>query len=98
MTDRLIRTAVLVVAMLCSAADANPRLSPGEARKIALARVPGTLVHEKLKHKKQGHDHYLFKIKPRDASATTLKKDEVDAESGQIVKIKDTLPKPKSDD
>jgi len=89
--------AMLVAAMLSTAADANPRLSQAEARKLALARVPGTVVHEKLKHKK-GHELYSFKIRPRSASPTALKKVEVDPDSGQIVKIKDSVAKPKSDD
>jgi uncharacterized membrane protein YkoI len=89
---------VLVVAMSLgrwSVADANPHVSQADARAVALARVPGTVVHEKLKHKKKGHDLYYFKIKPRDASAKTdmIKKVEVDSESGQIVKIKDVAAK-----
>lgn len=83
-----------------SIAVAAPHVSQADAKKIALARVPGTVVHEKLKHKKKGHDLYYFKIKPRDAAAgsSTLKKVEVDSESGQVVKIKDIANKSKSDD
>jgi uncharacterized membrane protein YkoI len=84
---------------LSAIASAAPHLSQAEARKIALARVPGTVVHEKLKHKKKGHDLYYIKIKPRDAGKSdTIKKVEVDSESGSIVKIKDETAKAKSDD
>jgi uncharacterized membrane protein YkoI len=84
---------------LSAIASAAPHISQSEARKVALARVPGTVVHEKLKHKK-GHDLYYFKIKPRDVAAKSdvLKKVEVDADSGQVVKIKDIKAKSKSGD
>ncbi|HWU89321.1 MAG TPA: PepSY domain-containing protein [Kofleriaceae bacterium] len=88
----------LIVALSVSAgtASAANKVSPADARKLALARVPGTVVHEKLKHekKKKGHDHYNIKIKPRDhAKADTLKKVEVDAETGQILEVKDVKSK-----
>ena len=75
---------------------AKPRISSPDARKVALAKVPGTVMHEKLKHKKHGHDLYYIKIKPRDVakgSTEMWKKVEVDGDTGQIVKIKDTKPK-----
>jgi len=86
--------------VLCSMASANPHVSQGDARKVALARVPGTVIHEKLKHKNKGHDLYYFKIRPRDASARAdiVKKVEVDCENGQIVKVKDVAAKNKSAD
>lgn len=86
--------------VLCSMAGANPHVSQADARKLALARVPGTVMHEKLKHKNKGHDLYSFKIKPHDASARAdmAKKVEVDSENGQIVKIKDVVAKQKSAD
>jgi uncharacterized membrane protein YkoI len=76
-------------------AEAAPTVSMAEAKKVALARVPGTVVHEKLKHKKKkGHDYYSIKIKPRDhAKAGYVKKVEVDKETGQILKIKDVKAK-----
>jgi uncharacterized membrane protein YkoI len=72
----------------------HPRLSVDEAKKIALAKVPGTVVHDKLKEKKN-HALYYIKIRPKDAakSSTTLKKVEVDGDSGAIVKIKDVKGK-----
>src|SRR4051812_12517495 len=79
----------LAICFRISAADAAPQLSMAEAKKIALARVPGTVVHEKLKHKKK-HDYYSIKIKPRDHVRTGMvKKVEVDKSTGQITKIKD---------
>ena len=92
---------VLAMSLFVSTrASAAPHVSQADARKIALARVPGTVVHEKLKHKKKGHDLYYIKIKPRDAAAKgdMIKKVEVDSESGQIVKIKDIADKAKSSD
>ena len=86
--------------VLCSTAGANPHVSQADARKLALARVPGTVLHEKLKHKNRGHDLYSFKIKPHDASARAdlVKKVEIDSENGQIVKVKDVVAKKKTAD
>jgi hypothetical protein len=53
-------------------------------------------VHEKLKHekKKKQHDHWNVKIAPRDhARAGIVKKVEVDAETGEILKIKEVKAK-----
>lgn len=88
---------LIASSLLAGTAQAAPHIAIADARKVALARVPGTIVHEKLKHKKHGHDLYYFKVKPRDAKTTMLKKVEVDSESGQIVKIKDVKPKDKDD-
>ncbi|HEY5946137.1 MAG TPA: PepSY domain-containing protein [Kofleriaceae bacterium] len=87
----------LIVVGLALHAEAAPELSMAEAKKVALARVPGTVVHEKLKHKKKnkkGHDVYSIKIKPRDHAANGMvKKVEVDKETGLIVKVKDVKAK-----
>lgn len=97
------RLVIILGLVLCgsfaSADTHRPKVSIVEARKTALARVPGKVVHEKIKHKKEGHDLYYFKIHPRDqASNDTLKKVEVDTETGMIVKIKDVKAKSKSED
>jgi uncharacterized membrane protein YkoI len=85
---------MLALSFRSSSSHAAPQLSMPEAKKIALARVPGTVVHEKLKHKKKGHDVYSIKIKPRDHVRNGfVKKVEIDKESGQIVKIKDVKAK-----
>lgn len=88
---------ILVAAFLLTTtrADAAQSVSMSEAKKVALAKVPGTVVHEKLKHpKKKGHDYYSIKIKPRDhAKAGYVKKVEVDKETGQILEIKDVKAK-----
>ncbi|MCX5743762.1 MAG: PepSY domain-containing protein [Proteobacteria bacterium] len=78
-----------------ASADPKPKVSLVEARKIALARVPGTIVHEKKKTKKHGHVIYDIEIKP--TSAKVDKKLEIDASTGQIVKIKDAKLKAKDD-
>ena len=86
---------VAAILLVTLRADAAPSVSMAEAKKVALARVPGSVVHEKLKHKKKkGHDYYSIKIKPRDhAKAGYVKKVEVDKETGQIIKIKDVKAK-----
>jgi uncharacterized membrane protein YkoI len=93
-----IRAAALMVVLSASGAMAStPRISQGQASKIALARVPGTVVHEKLKHekkKKKQHDHWNVKIAPREhARVGIVKKVEVDAETGEILKIKEVKAK-----
>ena len=90
--------ATIVVAEPIAHADKGA-ISIVDARKIALARVPGTIVHEKTKKKKHGHVIYNIKIKPRDAAAKSdlVKKVEIDATTGQIVKIKDAKAKANDD-
>jgi uncharacterized membrane protein YkoI len=87
--------ALAFVCLATTNALAAPKVSQADARKIALGRVPGTIVHEKLKHKKD-HDLYFIEIKP--TKSATLKKVEIDAESGAVVKIKDVKAKSKPDD
>jgi len=84
----------LAVTLAAGGASAAPKLSLADARKIALARVPGTVMHEKLEHSKKGHDHYNIKIKPRTPKdATMWKKVEVDADTGRVLEVKDAKPK-----
>jgi uncharacterized membrane protein YkoI len=94
--------AILAFASLQSAAANASDISQAQARKIALARVPGTVVHEKLKHSKKknkGHDHWNVKIAPRDkAKAGYVRKVEVDASTGEIIKIKDVKAKSETED
>ena len=76
-----------------------PTFTMEQARKIALGRVPGTIVHEKLKQKKKKPPVYSIKILPRDGKpAGMLFKVEVDGLSGQILKAKPVKPRPKPDD
>ncbi|HEY4177133.1 MAG TPA: PepSY domain-containing protein [Kofleriaceae bacterium] len=94
---------VLIVAFalvgLAVPAWASPRVSLAEARQVALARVPGKVVHEKLKKKKKGHDHYNFKIAPtQNAKPHKLEKVSVDADTGAILSIKQVADKKHSDD
>lgn len=92
---------VLVVS-LASAGAATPRISQGQAAKLALTRVPGTVVHEKLKKgkkKKKEHDHWNVKIAPRDHAKTGfVRKVEVDADTGEILQVKDVKAKSASED
>lgn len=95
---RLAAVLAVTFSLLGSAGAAPAKVSLTEARKIALARVPGTVIKEKLKHKKKGHDHYNIKIAPRDhAHKGQLRKVEVDADTGQILKIKDVAAKDAKD-
>jgi uncharacterized membrane protein YkoI len=84
------------------AAAAPPGIAMEQARKIALARIPGTIVHAKLKKvgKKDkkasapAHDHYNIKIVPKDhPKPDTWKRVEVDAVTGQILEVKDVKAK-----
>jgi uncharacterized membrane protein YkoI len=68
-------------------ADRAPKLSIDDARKIALAKVPGKVVHEKLKTKKDPWT-YSFKIAPPD-DATKVKVVAVNADTGEVVGVKD---------
>ena len=91
----------LALCVMSGTALAAPHISMVEARKIALARVPGQIVHEKLKQAKkkkkkktQTHDHYNIKIAPQGAKRDGLiKKVEIDAETGAILEITDVKPK-----
>lgn len=89
---------LLVAFALCAtstSALAKPRLSIAEARKIALARVPGKIVHEKLKKKKKkGHDRYNFKIVPlTNAKLHFVEKISIDGDTGKILTIKQVADK-----
>src|SRR5687767_15995530 len=94
--------AVLLVLGVTASATAEkiaPTFTLEQARKIALARVPGTIVHEKLKQKKKKPPVYSIKILPRDGKPPgMLFKVEVDGVSGQILKAKPVKPRPKPDD
>jgi Peptidase propeptide and YPEB domain len=99
---------VFVLTVLATPAFAKPRLSIAEARKVALARVPGKIVHEKLKKKKKGHDRYNFKIVPlTNAKLHFVEKVSIDGDTGKILTVKQVADKteqagkgkkPKSDD
>lgn len=78
---------------LSLSAHAAPKISQSDARKAALQRVPGTVVHEKLKETKKGHEVYSFKIKAPGGAPGVLKKVEIDAETGAVVKVKDVKAK-----
>lgn len=93
---RITVASLLVVVSIGTATASTPRITQGQAAKLALARVPGTVVHEKLKHekKKKEHDHWNIHISPRDhARPGIVTKVEVDAETGAILKIKDVKAK-----
>lgn len=87
---------MIVLAMLLaftSIAAANVTIA--DARKTALQKVPGTIVHETESKK---HHLFKFKIKPKTAKGDQLEKVDVDAVTGKVVKVKDVKAKAKSDD
>ena len=83
--------APVISARDASADSAEPALSIVAARKLALARVPGTIVHEKLKTKSDKPPTWSIKIRPRGVveASEQLTKVEVDARTGAILKVKD---------
>lgn len=101
---------LLVVAVLPSLessdayADADrPPVSIIQARKIALARVPGTIVNEKLKKKKEKKNRpptWSIKIRPRGLAADSdrLVKIEIHAETAEVLKVKDVQARKPDDD
>lgn len=93
----------MVLCFTFGVASATPAIRIDDARRIALTRVPGTIVHEKLKKVdgKKGkkstapaHDHYNIKIRPKDhPKADRLKRVEIDAVTGQVLEVKDVKAK-----
>ena len=97
----------VAVILLCLGVDAAaaPAVSADQAKKIALARVPGKVMHEKLKKaakvgkkdaKKKSnaaHDHYNIKIVPTATNKGMWKRIEVDAVTGAILEVKDVKAK-----
>jgi uncharacterized membrane protein YkoI len=92
------RALVAVLWLSIAGAPAHAGTTPvtkAQAEKIALAKVPGKVVHDKTK-KEKGHLLYSIKIQPKDPKAME-KKVEVD-ETGKILKVKDIKPKTKDKD
>ena len=82
----------------------KPPVSIIQARKVALARVPGTIVNEKLKKKKKPKKDkppiWSIKIRARGVAADSdqLVKIEIDANTGAILKVKDVRTRKPDDD
>ncbi len=78
----------------------KPHVSIIAARKVALGRVPGTIVNEKLKTKKDKPPTWSIKIRPRGVPETSdrLTKVEIDAETGAILKVKDVKARKQEDE
>ncbi len=98
--------AVAVAGPLVGASDdavadaSKPPVSIIAARKIVLARVPGTIVNEKLKTKHNKPPTWSIKVRPRGMPETSdrLVKVEVDANLGTILKVKDVKARKQEDD
>ena len=90
-----------IVATGEAVADASkPPVSIIAARKIALGKVPGTIVNEKLKTKKDKPPTWAIKIRPRGVPETSgrLTKVEIDAVTGAILKVKDVKARKQEDE
>ena len=86
-------------------AFARPTVSEDQAKQIALGRIPGKVMHEKLKKAEKAgkndskkkaalaHDHYNIKILPTAANKGLWKRVEVDATTGAILDVKNVKPK-----
>jgi hypothetical protein len=74
--------------------DAKPKYTIEQARKVALERVPGRVVREKLKTKTKG-PVYSFRIKPTD-TALGPQRVEVDGNTNTVVKVKPAKHRDKS--
>jgi uncharacterized membrane protein YkoI len=94
---RWLRFVVIALVLFATITPAvgRPRISIADASKIALARVPGTIVHEKQKKKKKKDKVvYNIKIEPRDKHrAGYVEKVEIDGDNGKIIKIKEVKAK-----
>lgn len=83
--------------------DDRPPVSIVQARKIALVRVPGTIVNEKLKKKKEKKHRpptWSIKIRPREVPANSdrLVKVEIHAETAEVLKVKEVKGRKPDDD
>ncbi len=87
--------AVSLVAVASSASGAAParagaqhahRFSMAQARKTALARVPGEVKAEELEHE-SGRWIYSFEIRPKGEKRKIIREVNVDADTGRIVDV-----------
>ena len=107
MSRSLVLSLLLVVAVPSLAAPSHavadsskPPVSIVAARKVALGRVPGTIVNEKLKTKSDKPPTWSIKIRPRGVPETSdrLTKVEVDAQTGAVLKVKDVKARKQEED
>lgn len=85
--------AVALALLLAFTSVAAANITIADARKVALQKVPGTIVHESESKK---HHLYKFKIKPKAAKGDQVEKVEVDQATGKVLKVKDAKAKSKS--
>lgn len=87
--------AASLVAGLSCAAGAPPaqaasrhahRVSMAQARRTALARVPGEVKAEELEHER-GRWIYSFEIRPPGEKGSSIREVNVDADTGRIVDV-----------
>lgn len=92
---RILVASMLALATISVSAFAEPtppssphKLTMEAARKVALAKVPGTVKHEELE-KEKGRWIYSFEIRPKGGKAGSIKEVNVDADSGSVVSVED---------
>lgn len=86
--------ASLVAGLSCAAGAAPARTTSGhahrvsmaEARRTALARVPGKVKAQELEHER-GRWIYSFEIRPPGEKGSTIREVNVDADTGRIVGV-----------
>jgi uncharacterized membrane protein YkoI len=87
---RLVAAAFALVLGFAPVLRAAPIIRAAEAERLALRRVAGVVVHEKLRTTKKGRQVYSIKIKARGAATTgSLTKVEIDAASGRVLHVKE---------
>lgn len=103
------RLRILVASMLALTTNCVPALvaptAPGSphkvtieaARKVALAKVPGTVKHEELE-KENSRWIYSFEIRPSGGKAGSIKEVNVDADDGSVVSMEDESEDDDDDD
>ena len=84
-----LRTALAIVALSSPAmAKHHAKLSLEEARKLALGKVSGTIVHDELE-KEHGRWIYSIEIRPLGETGKRIREVNLDADTGEVVSIED---------
>jgi uncharacterized membrane protein YkoI len=88
------RRVLIILALAAAPAVADPpksethqtKITMEKARKIALAKVPGTVKKEELEHE-DGRWVFSFEIRPTGETKKVVKEVNVDADTGKIVSV-----------
>ncbi len=74
----------LTIALAASAKLPTSKIAMDKARQIALAKVPGTVVHDELE-KEKGRWIYSIEVRPTGETGKRIKEVNIDASTGEIV-------------